>query len=45
MRFEFTDEQMALEDAVNSFLSAHCTPAIVRAAWSAPAASLDRTVW
>jgi alkylation response protein AidB-like acyl-CoA dehydrogenase len=33
MRFAFTDDQLALRDAVRDFLSKECPPAVVRAAW------------
>jgi alkylation response protein AidB-like acyl-CoA dehydrogenase len=33
VRFEFTDDQLALRDAVRDFLSKECPPALVRAAW------------
>jgi alkylation response protein AidB-like acyl-CoA dehydrogenase len=45
MQFRFTGEQVELHDAVNNLLSVRCTPAAVRAAWSAPAGSLDRSTW
>jgi hypothetical protein len=45
MRFEFTSDELALAEAVDSLLAAVSPPAAVRAAWSAPAGSLDRTAW
>jgi alkylation response protein AidB-like acyl-CoA dehydrogenase len=36
MRFAFTDDQLALRDAVRDLLAAECPPEVVRAAWSAP---------
>jgi hypothetical protein len=45
MRFHFTAEQVALHDAVSALLSGTCTPAAVRAAWTAPAGSFDRASW
>jgi alkylation response protein AidB-like acyl-CoA dehydrogenase len=34
MRFAFTDEQLALRDALRDLLAKECTPAHVRAAWT-----------
>jgi alkylation response protein AidB-like acyl-CoA dehydrogenase len=34
MRFAFSDEQLALRDAVRGFLEKECTPKIVRDAWT-----------
>ena len=34
MRFAFTDDQVALRDAVRDLLARECPPAVVRAAWS-----------
>ena len=34
MRFAFTDDQIALRDAVRDLLVRECPPAVVRAAWS-----------
>jgi len=34
MRFAFSDEQIALRDAVRDLLAKECPPAAVRAAWS-----------
>jgi alkylation response protein AidB-like acyl-CoA dehydrogenase len=45
MRFEFTSDELALAEAVGALLAAVCPPAVVRAAWSAPAGSLDRTAF
>lgn len=36
MRFAFTDDQIALRDAVHDLLEAECPPEMVRAAWPAP---------
>jgi alkylation response protein AidB-like acyl-CoA dehydrogenase len=36
MRFAFTDDQLALRDAVRHLLAAECPPEVVRAAWPAP---------
>jgi len=45
VRFGFTDDQVAFRDAVRDLLAKECTPAVVRAAWDAPAGELDRGVW
>jgi alkylation response protein AidB-like acyl-CoA dehydrogenase len=45
MRFSFTAEQLELRDAVRDLLARECTPAVVRAAWTAPAGQLDRRAW
>lgn len=45
MRFALTDEQTAFRDAVRELLAKECPPAVVRAAWEAPAGGLDRGVW
>jgi alkylation response protein AidB-like acyl-CoA dehydrogenase len=45
MRFSLTEEQVAFRDAVRDLLAKECTPAVVRAAWDAPAGQLDRGVW
>ena len=45
MRFALSDDQVAFRDAVRELLAKECTPAVVRAAWEAPAGSLDRGVW
>jgi alkylation response protein AidB-like acyl-CoA dehydrogenase len=45
MRFSFSDDQLALRDAVRELLAKHCTPADVRAAWSTAPGALDRGVW
>ncbi len=36
MRFAFTDDQLALRDAVRDLLAKECPPDVVRAAWPAP---------
>ncbi len=36
MRFAFTDDQLALRDAVRELLAAECSPEVVRAAWPVP---------
>jgi alkylation response protein AidB-like acyl-CoA dehydrogenase len=38
MRFAFTDEQLALRDAVRDLLTKECPPAAVRAAWTSETA-------
>jgi alkylation response protein AidB-like acyl-CoA dehydrogenase len=45
MDFGFDDDQLAFRDAVRDLLDKECTPAVVRAAWDAPAGELDRDVW
>jgi alkylation response protein AidB-like acyl-CoA dehydrogenase len=45
MRFEFNPDELVLAEAVGALLAAVSTPAVVRAAWAAPAGSLDRTAW
>ncbi len=45
MRFALSDDQVALRDAVVDLLAKECPPAVVRAAWDAPAGQLDRGVW
>ncbi len=45
MYFGFDDDQLAFRDAVRDLLDKECPPEVVRAAWSAPAGSLDRAVW
>jgi alkylation response protein AidB-like acyl-CoA dehydrogenase len=45
VRFAFTDDQLAFRDAVRDLLAKECPPAVVRAAWDAPAGQLDRGVW
>jgi alkylation response protein AidB-like acyl-CoA dehydrogenase len=45
VHFGFDDDQIAFRDAVRDLLDKECTPATVRAAWDAPAGSLDRGVW
>ncbi len=36
MRFAFTDDQLALRDAVRDLLATECPPEVVRAAWPEP---------
>jgi alkylation response protein AidB-like acyl-CoA dehydrogenase len=43
--FGFDEDQLAFRDAVRDLLDKECPPEVVRAAWSAPAGSLDRAVW
>jgi alkylation response protein AidB-like acyl-CoA dehydrogenase len=43
--FGFDDDQLAFRDAARDLLDKECPPAAVRAAWEAPAGTLDRTVW
>jgi alkylation response protein AidB-like acyl-CoA dehydrogenase len=45
MNFSLTDDQVAFRDAVRDLLAKECAPAVVRAAWEAPAGQLDRGVW
>jgi len=45
MRFGLTDDQGAFRDAARDLLAKEATPAVVRAAWDAPAGELDRGVW
>jgi alkylation response protein AidB-like acyl-CoA dehydrogenase len=45
MRFALTEDQVAFRDAVRDLLAKECSPAVVRAAWEAPAGGLDRGVW
>ena len=45
MRFALSDDQSAFRDAVRDLLAKECPPAVVRAAWEAPAGALDRGVW
>ena len=45
MRFAWTEEQLAFRDAARDLLGKECQPAVVRAAWDAPAGALDRGVW
>ena len=45
MHFALTDDQVAFRDAVRDLLAKECSPAVVRAAWEAPAGQLDRGVW
>jgi alkylation response protein AidB-like acyl-CoA dehydrogenase len=43
--FGFDDDQLAFRDAARDLFEKECPPAVVRAAWEAPAGALDRTVW
>lgn len=45
MRFSYTDDQIAFREAAADLLAKECTPAVVRAAWEAPAGGLDLGVW
>lgn len=45
MRFALSDDQVSFRDAVRDLLAKECPPAVVRAAWDAPAGALDRGVW
>ena len=45
MRFGLTDDQVAFRDAARDLFAKEATPAVVRAAWEAPAGELDRGVW
>jgi len=45
VRFALSDDQIAFRDAVRELLAKEATPAVVRAAWDAPAGQLDRGVW
>lgn len=45
MKFALTEDQVAFRDAVRELLAKECPPAVVRAAWEAPAGQLDRGVW
>lgn len=45
MFFGFDDDQIAFRDAVRDLLAKECPPEVVRAAWTADAGGLDRTVW
>lgn len=45
MRFSYTDDQIAFGEAAADLLAKECTPAVVRAAWDAPAGELDLGVW
>ena len=45
MRFSYTDDQIAFREAAADLLAKECTPAVVRAAWEAPAGELDLGVW
>jgi alkylation response protein AidB-like acyl-CoA dehydrogenase len=45
MRFALSEDQLAFRDAVRELLAKEATPAVVRAAWEAPAGQLDRGAW
>ena len=45
MWFGFDDDQLAFRDAARALFDKECPPAVVRAAWDAPAGELDRAVW
>lgn len=45
MIFELTQDQVAFRDTVRDLFTKECPPAVVRAAWDAPAGQLDRGVW
>jgi alkylation response protein AidB-like acyl-CoA dehydrogenase len=45
VRFALTPDQVAFRDAARELLVKECPPAVVRAAWDAPAGELDRGVW
>ena len=45
MHFGFDDDQLAFRDAARDLFDKECGPAVVRAAWDAPAGALDRGVW
>jgi alkylation response protein AidB-like acyl-CoA dehydrogenase len=45
VRFAWTEDQVAFRDAVADLLAKQCPPAVVRAAWEAPAGELDRGPW
>ncbi len=45
MQFGFDDDQLAFRDAARDLFDKECPPAVVRAAWEAPAGALDRAVW
>ncbi len=45
MRFAYTDDQLALRDAVRDLLAKECPPSLVRSAWDAEPGKLDRRVW
>jgi alkylation response protein AidB-like acyl-CoA dehydrogenase len=43
--FGFDDDQLAFRDAARDLFDKKCPPEAVRAAWDAPAGTLDRAVW
>src|SRR4029077_13941598 len=45
MKFALTEDHVAFRDAVRDLFAKEATPAVVRAAWDAPAGELDRGVW
>lgn len=45
MRFALSDEQTSFREAVRDLLAKEATPAVARAAWTAPEGELDRGVW
>jgi hypothetical protein len=45
VQFGFDDDQLAFRDAARDLFDKECPPAVVRAAWEAPAGTLDRAVW
>lgn len=45
MRFALSDDQVTFREAVRDVLAKEATPAVVRAAWEAPAGALERGVW
>ncbi|MDD9370214.1 MAG: acyl-CoA/acyl-ACP dehydrogenase [Acidimicrobiales bacterium] len=45
MFFGFDDDQLAFRDAARDLFDKECAPAVVRAAWDAPAGALSRDVW
>jgi hypothetical protein len=45
VHFGFDDDQLAFRDAARDLFDKECPPAVVRAAWDAPAGELDRSVW
>jgi hypothetical protein len=45
MFFGFDDDQIGFRDGTRDLLDKECPPETVRAAWEAPAGSIDRKVW
>jgi alkylation response protein AidB-like acyl-CoA dehydrogenase len=45
VRFELSDEAIALRDAAQAVLAAHATPAVIRAAWPGGDRTLVDSVW